>query len=148
DLYLNYLAQFVRPGRPIAIAGAGLMREIEGDVPALLREHWTQGYWCLHSSAWWRRHWERTGIVEIEVADAMPDGWRVWLDGQRTACPENRQEIELIEADGGEHFGYVRVVGRRRGEAKLEPYCWPDTLRSAPVQYTPRPLLRDPSGER
>src|SRR5713226_3037274 len=32
DLYLNYLAHFVKPGAPIAIAGAGLVREIEGAV--------------------------------------------------------------------------------------------------------------------
>src|SRR6058998_2896883 len=33
DLYLRYLARFVKPGSPIGIAGAGLMREIEGAVP-------------------------------------------------------------------------------------------------------------------
>jgi hypothetical protein len=25
------------------------------------------------------------------------------------------------------------------GEAKLEEYCWPDTLRAFPAQYTPKP---------
>ena len=39
-------------------------------------------------------------------------------------------------------MGYVRVVGRRRGEAKLEEYCWLDTLRSFSQQYTKKPLLR------
>src|SRR5262245_53058886 len=29
DLYLPYLARFVKPGGPIGIAGAGLMREVE-----------------------------------------------------------------------------------------------------------------------
>src|SRR5580698_1126363 len=33
DLYLNYLARFVKPGGPVAIAGAGLVREITGTVP-------------------------------------------------------------------------------------------------------------------
>src|SRR2546422_8321834 len=33
DLYLNYLAHFVKPGGQIGIAGAGLVREIEGAVP-------------------------------------------------------------------------------------------------------------------
>ena len=36
--------------------------------------------------------------------------------------------------DQGRFIGYVRVVGRRRGEAKLEEYCWPDTLRSRQVR--------------
>src|SRR6476646_2730317 len=73
DLYLNYLARFVKTGSPIGIAGAGLMQEFEGPIPAHLQAWWTQDLWCLHSAAWWRRHWERTGIMEIELADDMPD---------------------------------------------------------------------------
>src|SRR5256886_4525869 len=53
DLYLNYLAQFVKPGGPIGIAGAGLVREIEGAVPEHLRSWWTQDLWALHSAVWW-----------------------------------------------------------------------------------------------
>jgi len=33
DLYLNYLAGFVKPGGQIGIAGAGLVQEIEGPPP-------------------------------------------------------------------------------------------------------------------
>src|SRR6266403_2362894 len=33
DLYLNYLARFVKPGGSVGIAGAGLMREIEDPIP-------------------------------------------------------------------------------------------------------------------
>ena len=52
DLYLNYLAQFVKPGGPIAIAGAGLMKEIDGAPPDGLEAWWTPSHWCLHSAAW------------------------------------------------------------------------------------------------
>ena len=142
DLYLNYLAHFVKPGGPIGIAGAGLVQEIEGAVPDHLREWWTQSFWAFHSAAWWRRHWERTGIVEVELADTMPDGWQFWLDWQRAVAPDNATEIKAVEADEGRYLGYVRFVGRRRGEAKLEEYCWPDTMRSFPPQYTKKPLLR------
>lgn len=142
DLYLNYLAQFVKPGGLVAIAGAGLMQEIGGEVPEHLREIWTQDFWCLHSANWWRRHWERTGILDITVADTMTEGWKVWLDWQRAVSPNNDAEIKTIESDRGKYLGYVRLVGRCQGEAKLEDYCWPDTMRSAPVQYTKKPLLR------
>src|SRR5262245_7041242 len=74
DLYLNYLARFVKPKGLVGIAGAGLMQEIDGEMPKHLQDWWTHDLWCLHSAAWWRRHWERTGIVDIEVADAMPGG--------------------------------------------------------------------------
>jgi hypothetical protein len=51
-------------------------------------------------------------------------------------------EIKAIEADRGTYLGYVRVVGRRQGEVKLEEYCWPDTMRSLRAQYIKKPLLR------
>jgi hypothetical protein len=134
----------VKPGGRIGIAGAGLVQEVEGAVPEHLREWWTQSFWAFHSAAWWRRHWGRTGIVDVEVADTMPDGWRLWLDWQRAVAPDNATEIKAVEADGGRNLCYVRVVGRRRGEAKLEESCWPDTLRClVPPQYTKKPLLRE-----
>jgi SAM-dependent methyltransferase len=147
DLYLNYLAHFVKPGGPIAIAGAGLVQEIEGPLPDHLREWWTQDLWGFHSAAWWRRHWERTGIVDVELADTMMDGWRVWLDWHNAVAPDNATEIKAVEADGGRYLGYIRLIGRRRGEAKLEEYCWADTMRSVPPQYTKKPLLRSHEGE-
>jgi SAM-dependent methyltransferase len=142
DLYLNYLAHFLKPGGCIGIAGAGLVREVEGSVPDHLREFWTQDFWAFHSAAWWRRHWERTGILDVGLADTMPDGWKYWLDWQRVVAPDNATEIKAVEADAGRYLGYVRLVGRRRSEVKLEEYCWPDTLRSFPPQYTRKPLLR------
>ncbi len=141
DLYLNYLAQFVKPGRPIGIAGAGLMQEIEGEVPEHLRAWWTQDLWAFHSAAWWARHWGRTGIVDVQLADTMPDGWKFWLDWHKVVAPNNATEVKAMEEDAGRYIGYVRVVGRRRGEATLEEY-WPDTMRSFPPKYTKKPLLR------
>lgn len=120
DLYLNYLARFVKPGGPIGIAGAGLIHEIEGAVPSHLRDWWTKDVWCLHSAAWWRRHWEKSGITDIAVADTMPDGWKRWLDWHRAGWPDNAVEIAALEADQGRSLGYVRVVGRRRPDVQLE----------------------------
>jgi SAM-dependent methyltransferase len=142
DLYLNYLAHFVKPGGLVGIVGAGLMQEIEGPVPEHLREFWTQSCWSFHSAAWLRRHWQRTGILDVTVADTMPEGWQAWLEWHRTGFPDNAVEIRALEADRGRNLGYVRVVGRRRGDATLEDFCWPDTMRSLPPQYTKKPLLR------
>ncbi len=142
DLYLNYLAHFVKPGCRIGIAGAGQTREFAESVPEHLRRLWTQDCWCLHTAAWWKRHWQRTRIVEVESAETMPDGWRVWLDWHKAAHPKNTIEIEALEADRGEYLGYVRMVGRRNGEVKLEDYCWPDTLRSMNAETSKQELLR------
>jgi len=143
DLYLNYLAQFVKRDGQIGIVGAGLMQEVPGPIPEHLREMWGQDLWSFHSAAWLRRHWERTGIMTIELADNMPEGWQMWLDWQRAAAPHNVIEINALEADRGRFLGYVRMVGRRRPEVKLEEYCWPDPLKSFPRQFTSKPLLRE-----
>ena len=144
DLYLNYLAQFVKPGGPIGDRRAPvLVQEIEGAAPGAPAAWWTQDCWAFHSAAWWRRHWERTGIVDIELADTMPDGWQVWLDWHKAVAPDNATEITALEADAGRYLGYVRLVGRRRDDVKLEEYCWPDPLRSLPTEYTKKPLLRE-----
>jgi SAM-dependent methyltransferase len=137
DLYLNYLARFVKPGGQVGIAGAGLMQEINGPIPEHLRRWWSNDLWCLHSPAWWRRHWERTSILAIEVADTLPDGWRLWLDWHKLVAPDNEPEITALEADRGAYLGYVRLVGSRQGQTVL-----PDHIVSLPAQYTKQPLLR------
>ena len=57
--------------------------------------------------------------MDVQAADALPDGWRFWLDWLKVIAPENVTEIETLEADAGRNLGYVRVVGRRRAEAQL-----------------------------
>ena len=125
----------------IGIAGAGLVREFEGPLPDHLRSWWTPDLWCLHSAAWWRRHWERTGILEIGVADTMPDGWRLWLDWHKVIAPDNAAEIEALEADRGSYLGYGRVLGRRRRDVVLD-----EPIVSLPAQYTKKPLTRSAAG--
>jgi ubiquinone/menaquinone biosynthesis C-methylase UbiE len=137
DLYLNYLARFVKPGGQIAIAGAGLIQEIDGPVPDHLCDWWTQDVWCLHSAAWWRRHWERTGLVDIELADSLPDGWQFWRDWIRAVAADNESEIQTLEADRGRYLGYARIVGRRRPDAHLGVH-----VVSVPTEYARKPLLR------
>ena len=81
----------------------------------------------------------------------MPDGWKLWLDWHRTGFPDNGPEIKTLEADRGNYLGYVRVVGRRREDASLEDYCWPDTTKSFrrtgidTASRTARKWSRDPS---
>ena len=136
DLYLSYVARFLKPGAPIGIAGAGLVQEIEGAVPSHLAAWWTPDNWCLHSADWWRGHWERSGIVSIDVSDTLPNGWQAWLDWQRAVAPDNAIEIAAVEEDRGRYLGYVRVVGRRN-ETKLA-----DPIVALPARYTRKPLLR------
>jgi SAM-dependent methyltransferase len=138
DMYLYSLARFVQPGGPVGIAMAGLVRELEGPVPAHLQVWWNQDQaWCFHSPDWWQRHWGRTGILDVERADTMPDGWQRWQEWLRLIAPHNQMEIQTLETDHGSNLGYIRVIGRRRAAVSLE-----EPIVSIPSQYTKAPLLR------
>jgi SAM-dependent methyltransferase len=138
DMYLHTIARFLKPGGQLGIAQTGLTRELDGPVPEHLQAWWAQDQpWIFHSAAWWRRHWERTGVVDVEVADVLPDGWRLWLEFLRLVAPDNTHEFQTVQADGGRNLCYVRVVGRRRDDAQLyEP------VTSLPANYVQQPLLR------
>jgi SAM-dependent methyltransferase len=146
DLYLNYLSRFLKPGGQIGIAGVGLVKEFDGPVPDHLKPFWTQDLWCMHSAEWTRRHWERTGIVTVDVAESMPDGGQLWLDWHMAMYPDNNLELETLRNDQGRYLGYIRVAARKQDGVKLEDYCWPDTMPGIPPDYTYQPLLRPAAG--
>lgn len=144
DLYLNYIARFLKPNGVIAIAGTGLMSEFNENVPSHLESWWSaeRSLWCLHSAKWWQRHWQRTGVVDIELADSMPDGWKLWVDWLQGIAPDNRMEIEALQRDQGENLGYVRAIGRKRSNIQLDPPMWELSI---PPNYEKKPLLRHSS---
>jgi hypothetical protein len=114
------------------------MQEFDGPVPEHLQKWWEPGLCCLHSAPWWRQHWDRSGLLAVERADTMPDGWQRWLEWHRLICPENVVEIEAVTADAGRWLGYTRVVGRRRAEAHPE-----EPIMSVPTEYVHKRLLRE-----
>lgn len=140
EMYLPYLARLVKPGGviAIAIAGAAVVQEWDADVPAHLRDWWTPDLSCLHSAGWWRKHWEKSGILTVEHSDTMPKGWKLWRDWLHVIAPDNTSEIAALEADRGSYLGYVRIVGRRRADVAL-----PDPVLSIPPAYVKQPLLQD-----
>ncbi len=126
DLFLNYLARLVKPGGVVGVAGAGLMQEIEGPVPDHLRRWWEPSMCCLHSAAWWRQHWERTGVVDVEVGDTLADGWRLWRDWQlveRRTTRRRSRRWRLIRVTISATFAWWVVAERRCNSTSLSCPC-------------------------
>lgn len=136
NLYLGNLARLLKPGGVLAISQVGMMQEIAAPVPEHLQSWWEPEHWSMHSAAWWRDHWQKTGIVTVELADSLENGWQYWLDWQHVVCPENSGELDTIVADRGRNLGYIRVVSRRTD------YPLHDPIQSIPMKYSPQPLLR------
>lgn len=137
DLFLNDVLRYLKPGGLLGIAGAAMLQEVGESLPDHLRAWWTPDCCCLHSADWWRRHWARSGSVDVELADSLDDGWQYWLQWLQLVAPENSTEIHALEADRGRYFGYARAIARRRADA-----CISDPITSVPTQYTRQPVLR------
>ncbi|MBM7788020.1 SAM-dependent methyltransferase [Tenggerimyces flavus] len=115
DLYLGYVARLLRPGAPIGMVSPGLVEEYETLPPPHLKAYWHWDFCAWHSPAWWRRHWEKTGLVTVEVADQLEDGWGDWLRWNE-ACDAFRGkpewEADMLRLDAGRSLGLTRVVAR------------------------------------
>jgi cyclopropane fatty-acyl-phospholipid synthase-like methyltransferase len=140
DMYAHYVARFLKPGGVIGIAGAGLTEEFDGEVPPTLRGWWEPNMASLHTHTWWRRHWQRSGILDVVRTDSMADAWKLWLEWQQTIAPENRTEIEALERDRGANLTYIRAIARRRPDAVLH-----EPITSVPTDYSLHRLLRGSS---
>ncbi|MFG2455030.1 SAM-dependent methyltransferase [Streptomyces sp. NPDC048512] len=87
--YLPTLARCVRPGGQIAMAAPGTRVDFDAEpVPEHLTPWAAEAdFWTFRTAQWWRRNWERSGVVTVETADALEDGRREWLLWNR-ACAE------------------------------------------------------------
>lgn len=143
DLYLGYIVRYLRAGGVLAIVVPGLTQELgSAPPPHLLKAQdngkvfWEPDCWCFHSADWWRRHWQRPGLVEVTLCDMLEDGWRHWARHERAveasglgAFPSHAQ---ALEDDRGQTLGFVRAIARRsshgiaRGAA---PHVWEPAFR-------------------
>jgi SAM-dependent methyltransferase len=124
-LSLSHLAQFLAPGGRIGVVSPGVLTEIEDGPPAHLEPYWDPDFSTFHMPAWWQRHWERCGKVDVEIADSVPDGWRLWLrwsqaclQAKAAATPDGLEwaarESEMLRIDNGRTLGFTRLVARKR----------------------------------
>jgi SAM-dependent methyltransferase len=125
DLYLGYLVEFLRPGGRIGVVAPALLTELGTSVPESLVPYWEWDFCSFHSPPWWRRHWEKTGKVRVDVAEAIEDGWQDWLRFDETTERHTvgwRQSgaatsAAMLRADGGVHLGFTRLTATKREAA-------------------------------
>ena len=127
DLYLgSHMARLIKPGGQMGMVVPGLVEELNSaEPPDHLRPYWEPALFSLHSPEWWRRHWERSGLVTVEFSDLLPDGWRHWmlsdlLWSERLGKPSD--EADMLALDRGQTLGFTRMVARRndRPAARLD----------------------------
>ncbi|NIK55184.1 SAM-dependent methyltransferase [Kribbella shirazensis] len=117
DLYLGYCSAFVKPGGWLGVVQPGLAEEYDVLPPPHLAPYWKWDFCAWHSPGWWRRHWEKTGLVTVELADRLPNGWQDWLQWNEVCDLANgtpdQEEARMLRADAGRALGLTRLVARR-----------------------------------
>ena len=122
DLYIGYVSGFLRDGGRIGAVMPAVFEELCGRIPEELAPFWDWEFCCFHGPDWWRTHWEKTGKVRVDLADAVEDGWRDWLrfsevseptlDGWRKEAALN--EAAMLRVDQGRRLGFTRIVATKR----------------------------------
>ena len=148
-LYLHYLSRLLRGGGQVGIVSPGLVKEFpNGVVPPHLREPQRNGkvFWeseCVvfKTADWWRDHVRSCDRVTLQVADILPDGWKHWRDyeqaGEQAGLLLFPSDAEALDADRGEHIGFVRVVATRNeveGVNLYDPVACQLALTSSPSE--------------
>ncbi len=72
-----------------------------------------------HSPAWWKRHWDLTGLVDDIEARWQEGGGNNWLMWERVRRAGRNQTdplpvVEMLEADADEQVGFALVSARKR----------------------------------
>lgn len=133
ELYLNYLARFLRPGGQLGIVVPGLMRPLTGEIPAHLREPQANGnvFWAdecrsFKTAEFWKDLWARDVAVTQVAVEAQVDGWRHWRDFERALELAGKNtfpsDAEAIGRDEGRHLGFLALTARRGKPGELSLY--------------------------
>jgi hypothetical protein len=97
-----------------------LQQEFLNDIPVHLKKDWEWEFCSFHSPAWWKKHWEKTGKVEVVTADTIPDGWQQWLSWdqvcQEAGYPYGEKDMALLQVDAGRNLGFTRIIAKRISE--------------------------------
>ncbi len=134
DLYLTYISQFLKPKGLIGIIDWCFTREFRSlsEVPAYLRSFYQDyDFHALHSVEWWKNHWEKTGLVEIQCAEFLPykdfilqeeiRNWEYTMqvlakDHEELDLENERKIKDFLLKDKGDLVSCFRLVGQRAGK--------------------------------
>lgn len=107
----NNLLKHVKPGGEIGIIVPGFRKEFH-IIPEKLKPFWTEDISKWHSVEWWTDHFNRSGMVDIVLADTLPENEGNMIYN-RSCMIMNAHEEEfnmLIKDD----VTFVRIIAKRK----------------------------------
>jgi|CZKI01.1.fsa_nt_gi SAM-dependent methyltransferase len=133
DLYPPYLLRFLKDRGELVIGSPCYREEIGADAP---EEFLLEFPACLavHSPDWWRRHFAKTGEVEVLHAELHPRGAEFWEDRVRFLLEDRPPEgmkpgmrnmvraiIRMLNRDEDGFVSHFMLHARKGKPIKLQP---------------------------
>jgi SAM-dependent methyltransferase len=115
DMYLPWkMLPKIRPGGQLGVVVPGLRQEFEDGVPDELQPFWHPDLLSWHSPEWWGRHWAKTGLVDVQVADnfAGEEGFQMFITWARVM----KRDQGLLSVDAGRNISFVRLIATRKAD--------------------------------
>jgi len=113
--------KLVKSGGQFGIVCPGYTKEFEKGHPegilkfiANQREKeagWGEDMFTFHSAEWWRRHWEKTGLVEITACYDIPDVKLIWDSWAKGAASS---DDEFLKADTEDEVALIAMTAVKR----------------------------------
>ena len=118
DRYLDYLIQFIKPGGFIGVVDIAFTRELRSieEAPGYLRPQYAKHWSYVHSVPWWKQHWEKTALVDVQCAELLAESDELLRDYVRGRPPE-QEEDSIMRAASRDHEGLISLfclVARKR----------------------------------
>ena len=119
ETYLLYILKYLKQGGILGMVSPGFKKEID-EIPQELKDFWLSEFYTLHSVEWWKNHWQKTGLVNVEIADELSNGWQYWYDWEKDLIQTNPEiiakrgsDIDLLEKDGGKNLIFPRIIAKK-----------------------------------
>ncbi|WP_161890220.1 SAM-dependent methyltransferase [Pontibacter russatus] len=127
EKYLPYIARFLKPGGCLAIVDVCFTREIESvaQVPDFLSQDYQKYWYFIHTIGWWKKLWEKTGLVQIQAAQELEEAQQVReqyiKDYEEAGTPD--PFAKALQLDQQHFISFFKLIGRRTGKtAYLQDY--------------------------
>jgi len=125
--FVDVFSKLVKPGGQLGIVVPGLRCEYDKGYPDTLEKLWFPELFTFHSSVWWRKLWEKTGLCDIISSYDIEDTramWQLWADwsldnfakefGIGDDGDDGSLDAKLLEADTDNDLVMVAMAARKR----------------------------------
>ena len=109
-------AKLVKAGGQFGIVCPGFTKEFENGCPETLKKFWHEDMFTLHSGAWWRHLWEKTGLVKITACYNMDDSKAAWYPWAEWAKEHlSFDDDEFLNADTENDIALIVMAAVKDG---------------------------------